>query len=110
MDKVKLPKQVAESIEKLRSHDFEVTNHDIIYAFAASKSNEYPALVEFASNDRNFDTLLKALVNGYEVEQTPEDKVREFYQDRLNAEDHSQVNGILFTLNAFGKKIEGVNS
>lgn len=120
MEKVKIPREVADAIEKLRSMDFKITNWDIVYAFAASKSDEYPALIEFANN--NFDTFLKAIVNGYEVEQTPEDKVR-YYIEALNKETDMIVHGtapywiakghhqgVMAVVEILGLNIGGVNS
>lgn len=110
-NKVKLPKNVADAIETLRSMDFKVTNWDIVYAFAVSKADEYPALIEFARND--FDTLLQALVNGYEVEISPEDKVREYYkqQNSISTDDQDTAARVIRNvLNFLEINIEGVNA
>ena len=110
-DKVRLPKEVAEAIETLRSHDFKVTNHDILFIFAESHNNGYPALVKFSQS--NFDTLIQALVNGYEVERTPEVIILEEYLSQLGNPDKWCVGfqeGIKFTLDVLDKKILGVNA
>ncbi|MEI2356118.1 hypothetical protein [Mesobacillus zeae] len=68
----------------------------------------------------NIDGILEALVNGYTVEQTPEEKVREYWSklmsDRYNVNDEhhldklsAEIHGIIKTLNLLGIKIEGVN-
>jgi hypothetical protein len=124
-DKVKLPKKVALAIESLRSADFKITNWDIVYAFANSQADEYPALIEFARQD--FDTFIKALVNGYQIEETPEDKVKEIHNKYIamghekcrNYETNNNVpaanyyyakaDAIRDVLNILGIKIEGVN-
>ncbi|WP_168748460.1 hypothetical protein [Bacillus mojavensis] len=66
-------------------------------------------------------TLAAALVNGYEVEATPEERVREYYYDLRRAEDRLEERGesgsqfrqgwqsVEETLNLLGIKIEGVN-
>ena len=56
-------------------------------------------------------TLAAALINGYEVEKTPEEKVREFYESHggsPSAEERKAA--IRETLYKLGIKIEGVNS
>ena len=108
-EKVKLPHDVAKAIETLRGRDFIITNHDIIYAFAASKSDEYPALIEYASE--HFDDLLKALVNGYEVEETPEEKVKKLFEKYIPGTDknYGYRLGVCACLNALDIKIEGIN-
>jgi hypothetical protein len=119
MEKVKLPKEVAEAIERLRNEGASV--HEIVYDYASGNVlySQYNKLADFASD--NFDTLLKALVNGYEVEMTPEEKVREYYdrwkfqadadlciEERVIAE--RSMNVIKCTLDNLGIKIEGVNA
>lgn len=111
-EKVKLPREVAKAIGTLRGMDFKVTNHDIIYAFAASKSDEYPALIEYASE--HFDDLLKALVNGYEVEETPEEKVRRYYEKMIshtpNSHAAQSADTVIEVLDMLDIKIKGVNA
>ncbi|MEC1648233.1 hypothetical protein [Bacillus halotolerans] len=60
-------------------------------------------------------TLAAALVNGYEVEKTPEEKVREYFEklwtcccgtDEIEIAEETIIN----TLNLLGIKIEGVNA
>ncbi|MFD3198869.1 hypothetical protein [Bacillus sp. LR_5] len=65
-------------------------------------------------------TLAAALVNGYEVEKTPEEKVRDFYESfntgfgtfhsetHFRFEEYQRV--IKTTLNFLGIKIDGVNA
>jgi hypothetical protein len=115
MEKVLLPRGVAEAIETLRSMDFKVSNHDIIYAFANSKCGEYPELIDFANN--NFDTLLKALVNGYEAEQTIEEKLFNAYSQDDDEDTSDDVfynaaynDGFKMALEIAGIKVKGVNA
>ncbi|ARC58845.1 hypothetical protein CHCC20441_3918 [Bacillus licheniformis] len=56
-------------------------------------------------------TLASALINGYEVEKTPEEKVREYYESHggsPSAEERKAA--IRETLYKLGIKIEGVNA
>ncbi|PAE51972.1 hypothetical protein CHH95_06420 [Bacillus licheniformis] len=56
-------------------------------------------------------TLAAALINGYEVEKTPEEKVREYYESHggsPSAEERKAA--IRETLYKLGIKIEGVNA
>jgi hypothetical protein len=117
MNKVTLPKEVAEALEKLREgfHD-----HGVVvavfdgapytfnpYYFGVEKTREY-------FHDKPAE-LMSALVNGYEVEQTPEEKVQEYYDFLRSAstwnEDHAgKVRAIEKTLDLLGIKISGVNA
>lgn len=69
-------------------------------------------------------TLAAALINGYKVEATPEEKVRDYYEHIKRSRDERHVagdieakrhnvgvlTGIRNTLDIFGIKIEGVNA
>lgn len=66
-------------------------------------------------------TLAAALINGYEVEATPEDRVREYFAELQEKQRTAQSRGVTFsleceregvinTLNLLGVKIEGVNA
>ncbi|PRS16610.1 hypothetical protein QNH18_16990 [Bacillus paralicheniformis] len=62
-------------------------------------------------NDLDLITLAAALINGYEVEKTPEEKVREYYESHggsPSAEERKAA--IRETLYKLGIKIEGVNA
>lgn len=61
--------------------------------------------------DLDIMTLAAALINGYEVEKTPEEKVREYYESHggsPSAEERKAA--IRETLYKLGIKIEGVNA
>ena len=63
-------------------------------------------------NAIDLDTLIRALYIGYEVEQTPEDKVRDYYNSHLRTDlssDHYTKKAIVVTLNLLNIKISGVN-
>ncbi|WP_459198760.1 hypothetical protein [Bacillus subtilis] len=75
-------------------------------------------------NDLDIMTLAAALVNGYEVEKMPEERVRQYYEGVRNSRDESYLAGdiegkrfhagalvgICNTLGLLGIKIEGVNA
>lgn len=121
MERVKLPREVAEAIEHCRNDDF---SNRLIIRLALDERGNTPLrdlLYYFA--DTQFDTLVSALYNGYEVEQTPEEKVREMFVDAVNEEEKREGQetalagwwegrrmAIIDTVNALGIKIEGVNA
>lgn len=65
-------------------------------------------------------TLASALINGYEVEKTPEEKVREYYEKLCDGYDRAQFHedkgkyllmkrSVRRTLDALGVQIAGIN-
>lgn len=122
---VMVTKEVAEAIEELRGEgmsDFNIMRH----AHGAVVSPTYLTLKRWAFEDGGGspDLLMQALVNGYEVEKSPEEKVREYYdrcRDNARIADNnerydqaeylnSQAIGVSITLDILGIKIEGVNA
>ncbi|MCY9372652.1 hypothetical protein [Bacillus haynesii] len=72
-------------------------------------------------NELDFMTLAAALINGYEVEKTPEEKVREYYEELCDEFDCAywssdeikylcKKQAVRETLDKLGIKIEGVNA
>lgn len=61
------------------------------------------------------DTFIRAVYIGYEVEETPEDKVREYYKDQIkrassrDGTDHVSPAAIRKVLDLLNIKIDGVN-
>lgn len=120
-DKVILPRDVAEAIKNARAQGFE--NKNILYAVhTVGNDGDMDAKVikEFAAT--NFDVLLSALINGFYFELTPEEKVREYYEGLMRAEDSQEIAGhsgsqfrqgwqsVRHTLELLGIKIEGINA
>jgi DNA integrity scanning protein DisA with diadenylate cyclase activity len=64
--------------------------------------------------EHDFDELMEALICGYEVEKTPEERIRDYYKDRRHSQEGSiasyQAESIEKTLNILGINIEGVNA
>ncbi|MCC8352557.1 hypothetical protein [Bacillus sp. AF23] len=113
-----ITKQQADVLLRLYSEEW--TRDDILsYHLTVDWGKSCSAL-----NDLDIMTLAAALVNGYEVEKTPEEKVREYYEAVRNLREERYLAGdtegkrfhagalvgIHTTLGIFGIKIEGVNA
>ncbi len=122
MNKVTIPREVAEAIEELRNAG--MSNWAIIAI--ANDPSEYSYVIdekclgEYSTTLSRFkgDKLLVALVNGYEIEQTPEERLRDIFIDaaneRLSAMSGGEyyvgmMDGIRTALNTLGIKIVGIN-
>ncbi|MDR7001634.1 hypothetical protein [Neobacillus niacini] len=57
--------------------------------------------------DGDYDLLMEALICGYQIEKSPEDKVREYYENLYYAAEKTCVE---HTLDLLGIKIAGVNA
>ncbi|AZU61012.1 DUF1642 domain-containing protein [Neobacillus mesonae] len=120
-EKVTVPKEVAAAIEELREKGF--SRYGVIHQ-ASGAVFEGPARVikrwAFDKEGGTPDRLMLALVNGYEVEQSPEDKIREYYmrceRERIKSagsesrEWLAKTVAIKTTLLFLGIKIEGINT
>lgn len=120
MSKVTLPKEVGEAIENLR--DFGFTDYGIIVESADTtrKGNEIDELriirkFTFESEGDGAQIILQALVNGFEVERTPHDELRDLYYEMSVAADsgsrysHIGRRTVEKTLNILGITVEGIN-
>ncbi|MGF2820231.1 hypothetical protein ACQUF8_14755 [Bacillus subtilis] len=72
-----ITKEQAEAIDSLRNGKAAWDDEDFLYAYTSADYSTSPEFQPIASMD--IMTLAAALVNGYEVEKTPEEKVRELY-------------------------------
>lgn len=113
-----IPKEVADAIEAARKQGvctgtiIDVRNDDFTLAEVSG------AVLRLIS----FDTLMSALVNGYVVEKSAEElereahaKLRESYKRSWQlgwstSYSEGRADGIRFTLETLGIKIEGVNA
>lgn len=77
--KVKLPKAVCDALEDVRNHMFNYS-HSAVVAKTLNKSWERHELKVL--NGQNADKIMRALVLGYEPEQTPEEQLKERYENR----------------------------
>ncbi|AUG37191.1 hypothetical protein CXP43_16270 [Bacillus velezensis] len=116
-----ITKEQAEAIEFLRSLDA-VSDEWFLFEYADVYFGGEPDSPEFGPiADMNIMTLAAALINGYAVEATPEDRVREYFAELQEKQRDAQSRGVTFsleceregvinTLNLLGIKIEGVNA
>lgn len=107
-----IPAEVADFIENLRKAN--VSNQDIVRL--AQGNTLVPVYHEILSSIP-FDTLLAALVNGYDREQTKEERshveIRKEYEWRNGSSRPYSVgmaDGIRYAVAMLGVKIEGVNA
>lgn len=115
MNKPTIPCEVADVIEDLRVDTY--SNEEIV-SFALNNDG---SVVHSKLNLISFDTLMSALVNGYERELTEEQKhakIAQVYAEHKRGagfygtadEDDIYADGIKFTLDTIGIQIEGVNA
>jgi hypothetical protein len=113
-NKVKIPKEIAAEIEKARENVPRVNADHYLLSLAFRYTHGNPGMTLFKFAQENYEDYVQAVVNGYTVDQTPEDKVREFYKDRRKSSEGSlyweQANTVQITLDLLGIKIEGVNA
>lgn len=103
---VSLPKEVAEAIEKYLE---EFSKEALLRNFCDPKFICWAPRCKALSRI-DLDKLMVALVNGYEVELSPEDKVAEYYESLFGANQFDKKEFVLVkTLNLLGIKIPGVN-
>lgn len=122
--KVTLPRDVAEAIEQLRQMGMSsyeiITGMEVAYDETDIEGKEYYDILNDRYMSVRTDELMHALVNGYEIEQSPEDKLREYYAELKGTYDSSsglesyRVDGMLqsveTTLAILGIQIEGINA
>ncbi|MED3832994.1 hypothetical protein [Peribacillus frigoritolerans] len=95
--------------------DLAIRNNDAVKVIKAA-TNDKPGWYTgkyVPLNDLPFETLVNALVNGYRVELTPEQKVHEFYESYADGDgefNDGVAYGIKQTLDLLGTTIEGVNA
>lgn len=108
MEKVKITREQADGIEKTRL----IYNDVAIVDLKMTSGNDYGPIKSIDA-----DTLIRALYIGYEVEETPEDKVKNYFKNIANSHsDDLYVSGynlgsrnaVIETLNLLNIKIEGI--
>lgn len=112
--KVTVTKEVAEALEELREEgmsDFNIMRQ----AHEAVVNPTYLTIQRWAFIGTGGGTpglLMQALVNGYTVEKTPEDIIKEKYEELSDYEpiDRACKDSFRFVLDKLGIKIEGVNA
>lgn len=112
-EKVTLPKEVAEAIEIQRGYDNDWILFDIELLSEERHSSANKSLATlyryYKQNKRDY---FSALVNGYKVEQTPEEKLLAFYKD-LDVPMGwipEKKRMIKTTIDILGIKVDGINA
>lgn len=110
-DRVKLPRGVAEELTAMKQHESYPISL-VIDIFNGVSVGAKGDLAKYFDSDRSrrIEIIMKALVNGYEVEETPEDKVRDYYLSYEREQHWTACNHIKSVLELLGITIEGVNA
>jgi hypothetical protein len=112
-----LPKPVDKAIKRLREAG--LSNFELIWRTSDAQRHhnveEIQVIANYFRNKKNYDDLLEALVNGYEVEQTPMEKAAAYIEElgRLYSCDECRKNeyqACLKLLHILDIKIEGINA
>ena len=113
-EKVKVSKEVAEAIKTLSENH---SKDHILYLIANDKERILRRFdmyaVDYLKKNTSPLQLARILINGYEVEQTPEEKLQALYKDckySHDSDDETFAKGIKTALNILGIKINGVNA
>lgn len=109
-EKVKVSKEVAEVIEILK--DAKRPLHEMVKHYL---NDDFIWTLEFKCLDNlSNDDFIRALYVGYEVEQTPEEKILAEYNWHkpfdCSIEGGIYREGMKFVLNAYNIRIKGVNA
>ena len=109
-EKVKVSKEVAEAIEREKRKLNGYNDNQLFSTLFENKINRrVPELIGIGSIE-----FAKMLLNGYEVEQTPEEKILAEYNWRkpfnCGIEGRIYREGMKFVLNAYNIQIQGVNA
>lgn len=112
MNKVTLPKEIADAMDRTFQHktkeQISWAVFNIIKLNDANLTSDSVIIKNYFKNEDLF-LLMEALVNGYEVEQTPEEKVREYFERVMNTKAPLPHIAVVATLDLLGIKISGVN-
>lgn len=105
-EKVKVSRALADAIE----HNLNSCTKDRFLKDQA-KSCRWENPINLPLNDITVFELAEILVNGYVIEETPEEILLHEYQEglRIGAGHRTHANAIKFTLDTLGIEIEGIN-
>ena len=114
-EKVKLPKEVAEAVEILKTQHF--GDDSILFGVLGNTTDsEFITLRKYAQNV-SFKSLLRALVNGYEIEGAPITleittaqikSLKSYYTSDCILREYKV--GLRDALETIGLKVEGITS
>jgi len=126
MEKVKLPRHVAEAIEKIKNLvQFQLQDAFILFEacrYDVKDSSPWSVLNQFVRESENIFKLAEALKYGYEIEEEPitvtitpeqQEKIRGYYKahvDMNTVEGRANADIIYRTLEFAGITIPGVNA
>lgn len=105
-----LPKEVAVAIEDVKKY---YTTEEIIKTIVSDRGHvaygsEMPTLINFARHNGGYLVdIAAALINGYEIEKTPEEKVREYYEE-LHERCEELSRGDCISYSYYAGKSEGL--
>lgn len=105
-EKVKLTKEqaiVIEDIKKYRVPENTITTH--FNCGLGGWVDEYISL-----NGMPLDTLIRALYIGYEVEQTVEEQLKDYYESIMRYDHIEEAEVFKSVLNIIGMKVKGINA
>lgn len=110
---ITISKEVAHALEIVKKE--QNNNFQTIVEYHMDKFPEWSSELT-PLNALSLDSMIRALYIGYEVEKTPEEKVKELYNnygpnsrdEQYYADERVQM-GIRQTLNVLGMKVEGIN-
>ena len=116
MKKVKLPKHVAEALDQVIGK-YQYKSHIVRDSVVGNDSIDGMEIIirYFRRESGNIsDELLHALVIGYEVERTPEERLRDYYEylQRIKSDsiyDDLRAEAVEETLDILGITVEGIN-
>jgi len=117
MNKPILTAEQAEAIRLIKGIDYSIIG---IIISKSSRGKEIINPKYSALNGLDADTIMAALVNGYEIEKSSEEKLREYYtnnerlyfatMDKERREYLAILTAIEHTLDLLGIKIKGINA
>lgn len=122
-EKVKLPREVADAIDGVIQHADENLLYDVTYIKNVCENDKFDApkflpIYNYIASV-GFKEYFRALVNGYEVEETKEERFLNWYREHQEivvnekqgfVKSRYMLDGAETVLEILGIKIEGVNA
>ena len=103
-EKVKVSREVAEAIESA----FEVSNKEQVLEDHA-RSGMWQNKEFLPLNNLSLLEMAAIVINGYEIEETPEEKFLRVYKMQLDINRLDFADGMKYALETLGIKIKGIN-
>lgn len=112
MSNVTLTKEQAEAIAHLRTLPAYKTDDALLIAHAETVMGD-SRWVDSSLNDLTMDTFARAILNGFDIQKTPEEEVKTFFwlYDEIGDDYEEGIRkGALRMLEIYGIKVKGVNA